>query len=205
MVESKISWKKKLALYWAEATGQTGNPKDKRNYRITCATTFLLLLYVLYVNVRHWWIDPNSWTNERNSTNDRRLFLPSPTVLFYGERDDWEDTSVYFLLWFLLLLSHFLALCLKCWPLFVPGVVAFVTALIVAPLMLLTAIARYEHALRTAENAHAGRLWELIGMAALTAFLAIAAFVWWREINKHRGEKPQEGPDVNDGLLVASA
>ncbi|KAI6243202.1 hypothetical protein M3Y99_00144100 [Aphelenchoides fujianensis] len=205
MAEEKISLRKKLALYWAEVTGQTGNPKHKRNYRITCGTTLLLLLYVSYVNVRHWWVDPSSGMNESNSTVDRRLFLPSPTVLFYGERDDWEDTSVYYLLWFLLLLSHFLALCLKCWPLFVPGVVAFVTALIVTPLMLLTATARYEHALRTAANAPAGRLWELIGIAALTAFLAIVAFVWWREINKPRGEKPQGGPDANDGLLEANA
>ncbi|KAI6241892.1 hypothetical protein M3Y99_00292000 [Aphelenchoides fujianensis] len=205
MAESKIAWSKKLALYWAEATGQTGDPKHKRNYRISCATTLLLLLYVVYVNVRHWFEYPTSWTNESNSTVVRRLFLPSPTVLFYGERNDWEDTSVYFLLWFLLLLSHFLALCLKFWPLFVPGIVAFVTALLVAPLMLLTAIARYEHALRTAENAPAGRLWEVIGMGALTAFLVIVAFVWWREINRHRGEKPQGGLDANDVLLVASA
>ncbi|KAI6230323.1 hypothetical protein M3Y99_01075200 [Aphelenchoides fujianensis] len=139
-------WKERLVSGWAELSGQT--PQSARSAKFRRIVFFVLILVTFFFNIDHWNRARSSWPTGAEGTNvmiKAKLHLLSPSVLFYGQRDEWEDEFVYLLLAFLLVLSAFYALCFDCWQLFVPAALVFKVGLLVFPLMALVAVAKLVH------------------------------------------------------------
>ncbi|KAI6233483.1 hypothetical protein M3Y99_00910000 [Aphelenchoides fujianensis] len=85
--------------------------------------SFVLCLYLFYANVRLWNTPLHNAASDGNDTKPtigNKIQLCSPSVLFYGQRDDWVDDFFYRLLFFFVFLLGFCGVCLDCWPLVVP-------------------------------------------------------------------------------------
>ncbi|KAI6233482.1 hypothetical protein M3Y99_00909900 [Aphelenchoides fujianensis] len=133
-------WKERLVPRWAEISGR--NPHGFPSVKFRRIVFFVLILVVFFFNIDHW---NRAGAEGTNGTIKAKLHLPSPSVLFYGQRDEWEDEFVYLLLAFLLVLSAFYALCFDCWQLFVPAALVFKVGLFVFPRMALSAVAKLVH------------------------------------------------------------
>ncbi|KAI6241814.1 hypothetical protein M3Y99_00302200 [Aphelenchoides fujianensis] len=156
--DSNVRYKGFMRLVWENISGL--NPQHARQAKIVRAFLFFMILAVFFVNVKIWttplapFNDTNATdvANVTNATYFNRQHYPSPTVLFYGEQDWWEDMFFYWLLSFLVLLSAFSGLCFQCWPLVVPLAVYIGMFFVFCPLLILAAISKLVHVWKNPEE-----------------------------------------------------
>ncbi|KAI6233509.1 hypothetical protein M3Y99_00908400 [Aphelenchoides fujianensis] len=179
MSVSESWWEAQFAFNWEGLSGQ--NPQYAWQARGLRLVLFVCLLGAAYGNYRICSeVDTLPVRNEdgTNALWPIKLFFPSTSLLFYGEKDEWEDRFVGALLFTLALLSLFLGLCFQCWPLVVPMLVLIGALVLVAPVSLLVSVAKLVHVWKNPREmgeAWDFYLWSLIYMVVPTFFLILGA------------------------------
>ncbi|KAI6228560.1 hypothetical protein M3Y99_01211300 [Aphelenchoides fujianensis] len=134
---------------------------NTRQPKIINVILFLLILVVFFVNVQIWTqpLTRINATNVTNATAFNKQGYPSPTLLFYGERDAWEDSFFYSLLLLLILLSAFAGLCFHCLLLMIPLAAYAGLFVFSSPFLFLAALAKLVHVWKNPEEM--GDEWDL--------------------------------------------